>query len=53
MEQAEERAEMPKGKNPVLDRRTVVNGNANLLRIVVRGDKCSLWAADREQSQRT
>jgi ubiquinone/menaquinone biosynthesis C-methylase UbiE len=39
MEKAEERAEMPKGRNPVLDRRTVVNGNANLLQIVRRGDR--------------
>lgn len=38
MEKSEQRAEMPRGKNPVLDRRTVVNGNANLLRIVRRGD---------------
>lgn len=30
---------MPKGTNSVLDRRTVVNSNANLLRVVKRGDR--------------
>ncbi|MEO8473378.1 MAG: class I SAM-dependent methyltransferase [Chryseolinea sp.] len=37
MSQAEKRAEMPQGKNSVLDRRTVVNGNANLLKLIGRG----------------
>ncbi|MEJ7645734.1 MAG: methyltransferase domain-containing protein [Chryseolinea sp.] len=38
MDKSEQRAEMPKGKNSVLDRRTVVNGNANLLKIIRRDD---------------
>jgi len=37
MNTSEKRAQMPKGTNSVLDRRTVVNGNANLLNIVKRG----------------
>lgn len=39
MSEATTRAEMPKGTNSVLDRRTVVNSNANLLRVVKRGDR--------------
>lgn len=38
MSNASERAEMPTGSQSVLDRRTVVNGNANLLKLVTRGD---------------
>lgn len=39
MSDAAARAEMPKGRNSVLDRRTVVNANANLLLLVKRGDR--------------
>lgn len=39
MSQAGKRAEMPKGKNSVLDRRTVVNGNANLLKLILRDSR--------------
>jgi len=39
MNEAEKRAEMPKFKNSILDRRTVVNGNANLLKLVNRGNR--------------
>lgn len=39
MSNASTRAEMPKGSQSVLDRRTVVNGNANLLQLVKRGDR--------------
>jgi ubiquinone/menaquinone biosynthesis C-methylase UbiE len=39
MSDAAKRAEMPKGSQSVLDRRTVVNGNANLLQLVKRGDR--------------
>lgn len=37
MSEAEKRAEMPTGAQAVLDRRTVANGNANLLRLVKQG----------------
>ncbi|MEJ1239982.1 class I SAM-dependent methyltransferase [Chryseolinea sp. T2] len=39
MSDATSRAEMPKGSQAVLDRRTVINGNANLLRLLKRGDR--------------
>jgi len=39
MSDAAERATMPVGSQSVLDRRTVVNGNANLLQLVKRGDR--------------
>lgn len=39
MSDAAKRAEMPKGKNSVLDRRTLVNSNANLLHVIVRGQR--------------
>ncbi|MGC3946904.1 MAG: methyltransferase domain-containing protein [Chryseolinea sp.] len=39
MGDAASRAEMPKGSQSVLDRRTVINGNANLLSILKRGDR--------------
>jgi trans-aconitate methyltransferase len=39
MSDAASRAEMPKGSQSVLDRRTVVNGNANLLHLVERGHR--------------
>jgi ubiquinone/menaquinone biosynthesis C-methylase UbiE len=39
MSNATERAAMPHGSQSVLDRRTVVNGNANLLQLVKRDDR--------------
>jgi len=39
MSDAKARAAMPQGSQSVLDRRTVVNGNANLLQLVKRGDR--------------
>lgn len=39
MSDAATRAEMPKGSQSVLDRRTVVNGNANLLHLLKRGNR--------------
>lgn len=39
MSDAQKRAEMPKGKNSVLDRRTLVNSNANLLDVIKRGQR--------------
>ena len=39
MSNAAERATMPQGSQSVLDRRTVVNANANLLQLVRRGDR--------------
>ena len=39
MSKAAQRAVMPEGRNSVLDRRTVVNSNANLLKVVRRGDR--------------
>jgi len=39
MSDATARAEMPKGSQSVLDRRTVVTANANLLQLVKRGDR--------------
>lgn len=39
MSHAATRAEMPKGSQSVLDRRTVVNGNANLLHLLKRGNR--------------
>lgn len=39
MSDAQKRAEMPKGKNSVLDRRTLVNSNANLLEVIKRGQR--------------
>ena len=39
MSDATSRAEMPKGSQSVLDRRTVINSNANLLNLVKRGDR--------------
>ena len=39
MSDATARAEMPKGSQSILDRRTVVNGNANLLQLVKRGNR--------------
>lgn len=39
MSDATVRAEMPKGSQSVLDRRTVVTANANLLQLVKRGDR--------------
>lgn len=39
MNDAKSRAEMPAGTNSVLDRRTLVNSNTNLLHLVRRGDR--------------
>jgi ubiquinone/menaquinone biosynthesis C-methylase UbiE len=39
MSDATARAEMPKGSQSILDRRTVVNANANLLQLVKRGHR--------------
>jgi ubiquinone/menaquinone biosynthesis C-methylase UbiE len=38
MKTAEQRAEMPKGQNFVLDRRTVENSNRNLMALIKEGD---------------
>lgn len=38
MNEAEKRAEMPAGAHAVLDRRTVANANANLVRLVSKGN---------------